>query len=330
MWELCSRAGTCLILETTKNLPICQRLGLANFGVSITLQAAINELIAAKNSANRRERYTKSLRAYLEQFAKGREQTPLSDFSTAHVETWMHQFDSAWTRQTWLNRLSTLFSFAVRRGHITANPCDRIERVTADACPPKILTPAQVETLLSVVPNVCRPYLILGLFAGIRPEEIMRMDWSNVCLETKTARVEGKTRRRRIVPLEPRAVALLTACPLKTGSIAPSLSTVRRFKESARAVLGMARWPQDLLRHTFASYALALHGDAGKVSTAMGNSSAVMLRHYHEPVTKADCEKFWGVCHTMSDNGSLVAPLASVKLDGNGKIDCAHEPASAT
>ena len=32
-----------------------------------------------------------------------------------------------------------------------------------------ILTPAQADLLLKIAPTVCRPYLILGLFAGIRP-----------------------------------------------------------------------------------------------------------------------------------------------------------------
>jgi hypothetical protein len=57
----------------------------------------------------------------------------------------------------------------------------------------------------------------------------------------------------------------------------------------------MAKFPQDLFRHTAASYLLALHGDAGKVATMLGNSSSVLLRHYHEPVNKADCDRFWSI-----------------------------------
>jgi integrase len=306
MLNHCKQSGTCLIWEASQHLRKSHQVVLAGIGGCITIASAIEELIAAKAAANRRERYTKSLRYYLEQFAAGREQAPLASFTFADVESWMQKFPSAWTRQTWLNRLSTLFSFAVRRGHISANPCDRVERVTADRCPPKILSPAQADLLLSIVPMMCRPYLILGLFAGIRPEETMRLDWSAVNLETKTVRVEGKTRRRRIVPLEPRAVALLAGCPLQRGPVSPSHSTVRRFKERARGNLGLARWPQDVLRHTAASYLLALHKDAGKVATTLGNSSAVLLSHYHEPVTDGDCALFWSVAGmTKYDRGTL-------------------------
>jgi integrase len=285
-----------------------------------TIQQAIDELIAAKQSANRRERYLKSLRYYLQQFARGREQTLLAAFTTADVEQWMATYSGAAARQTWLNRLSTLFSWAARRGLIAENPTLRIERVSVDRKPPAILTPAQADLLLRVVPNICRPYLILGIFAGIRPEEIMRLDWHAVDLETKTVRVDGKTRRRRIVDLEPKAVALLANFPLRTGPIAPHLTTLRRFKTKARAALGLKRFPQDLLRHTFASYALALHGDAGKVSTQMGNSSAVLLSHYHEPVTKADCAFFWDLNgRTKYDQSGLATAGATAQALPDGK-----------
>ena len=119
------------------------------------------------------------------------------------------------------------------------------------------------------------------------------MDWSHVNLQTRTARVEGKTRRRRIVPLPEIAVAELGKHPLKSGAIAPSNSTVRRWKRAACKVIGLEHWPQDLLRHTAASYLLAWHQDAGKVATMLGNSAAILLTHYHEPVTAENCANFW-------------------------------------
>lgn len=77
--------------------------------------------------------------------------------------------------------------------------------------------------------------------------------------------------------------------------LAPHYSRVRRWKDVARNNIGFDRWPQDLLRHTAASYLLALYGDAGKVAARLGNSSSVLLSHYHQPVTQADCEKFWSL-----------------------------------
>ena len=288
-------SGRCLILQASQKLmQIPLPLEQGGFDARTISQVAA-ELQAAKLAANLRPRYVASLRQYLNQFARGREQTALRQFTTAEVEAWLNRYPGAYARQTWLNRLSTLFSFALRRGYISANPCSVIDRVKVDKKPPVILTPEQAETLLRVVPAAARPYFILGLFAGIRPEELERMDWKDVNLQAKTARVDGKTRQRRLVPLEPRAVALLSGCQLRTGKLSPCHMTLRRMKRVVAKALGYSAWPQDLLRHTAASYLLALHGDAGKVATMLGNSSAVLLTHYHDPVTEADCRRFWAI-----------------------------------
>jgi len=69
----------------------------------------------------------------------------------------------------------------------------------------------------------------------------------------------GKTRHRRVIRLEDRPAALLAALPLKTCPVSPSLMSLRRFRRECRPALGLERFPKDLLRHTAASYLLALH-----------------------------------------------------------------------
>jgi integrase/recombinase XerD len=168
-------------------------------------------------------------------------------------------------------------------------------RVTIDRSAPCILTVEQSRQLLSSVPPRCKPYLILGMFAGVRSDEIVRMKWSDINFETNTVRVDGKTRRRRIVPLEPIAAELLKACPRESESVTPSRSTVRRWKRKAgKSYLG-GRWRQDILRHTAASYLITKYQDVGKVAFWLGNSPQIIMTHYHEPVAQNECEKFWSL-----------------------------------
>lgn len=261
----------------------------------ITLRAAIDEVLAAKKAAGLRDKSIKTLRWILNLFAQGRERVPLASIGVGDIESWLATRNyKASTRQSSVGRLSALFSYHVRRDNIALNPCRKLERIKVEHTAPIILTPEQAVKLLKITPDKFRPYVVLGMFAGIRPEELLKLTWEDVCLETKTVRVNlAKTRRRRIVPLEPCAVSLLAACPSKVGSIAPANVTVRRFKRMAAEALGFPNWPHDLLRHTAASYLLALLGDAGKVAARLGNSSSILLTHYHQPVTKLDCEKFW-------------------------------------
>ena len=293
MLKLCNLHQCCLLLRAAQKYhPPGQLPG--GFGEAPSVATVIKQLIAAKTAGNLRSVYLKSLEYYLNRFASGREQKPLADFTTAEVEAWLNQFDSAGSRQTWLNRISGLFGFAVRREIIAKNPCTKIERIRVDCLPPSIFSPEQVDLMLATVPENCRAYLVLGMFAGIRPDEILGIDWSEIDLATKTVRVnKTKTRLRRIVPLHPRATALLSACRVQAGPVSPGNQTIRRFKRDARIRLGLSAWPKDVLRHTAASYLLALHGDVGRVAMMLGNSPNILLTHYHEPVNASNCALFW-------------------------------------
>jgi integrase len=266
---------------------------------AITTKLTADELVQSKRSANRREDYLKSLSYYLSVFIKGWEGRPINEITSAEIETRLEEIaggQSDNSRQTWFNRVNTLFSFAKRRGYITENPVDRLERITVDRNDPIILTVEQSKLLLKTCPTVLRPYLILAMFAGIRPDgELMKMTWEHINLEAGTVAVNfPKVRKhRRVVKLEPIAIQLLKAHPIKKGNVAPSKSTVRRWKRKIRTMLGYERFPQDVFRHTAASFLLELHEDVAMVARMLGNSPHILLTHYAVPVSKTDCERFW-------------------------------------
>jgi integrase/recombinase XerD len=259
-------------------------------GGKSTLEA-IEKMLISKRLANRRENYVKSLGDYLKRFAK--EFPDISQITVFGLEKWLAQIKNQYSRQTWFNRINTLLSYAKKRDILKENICERIDKITVDKPIPTILTVEESRTLYKTCPASCRPYLVLAMFAGIRPDEVMRLDWRDIDLETKTVQVDGKTRRRRHVPLEPIAAALLALHPEKKGTVAPSASTVRRWKRTARHILGLKNWPHDVLRHTAASYLIALYDDAGKVAMRLGNSVGILLTHYHKPVSKDACARFW-------------------------------------
>lgn len=300
MLHLCMEQNKCLLLETAERLqkksPHQPELNGVHLGV--TVPQAVAQLLAAKRIANRRPVYVKSLSHYLSRFATGCGVALISQLTPAVIEKWLSQFPSPSSRQTWLNRISTFCAFCVRRDFLQFNPCDKIERVTVDHKPPIIFTVEQTRLLLKTCPTVCKPWLVLTTFAGIRPDgEIGKVEWEHIDLDTATARIDfPKVRKhRRIVPLEPIVVKLLREHPIKKGLVAPSRSTLRRFKRKMRALLGFDKWPQDVTRHTAASYLVALHKDAGKVAAMLGNSTSILMSHYHEPVNAPDCAAFWSL-----------------------------------
>ncbi len=262
------------------------------------VSSVIEELLKAKRTANRRAKYIKSLDLYLRQFARGRESVPISAFSVCELEAWFAaRNEASSTRSSNAGRLSALFSYAQRRGYITDNPVRRMERITIERKVPMILTPAQSREALHFTrrhfPRFL-PWLTLALFAGVRPEELDKLGWSAVSLAEKIIMVDStvsKVRRRRVTPLMPAAIEWLRF----GGDFPLPLSSRRRYIRRIRDRLGFEDWPQDVLRHTAASYMLATNPDAPKVAMWLGNSPRILLRDYQQLVSTAAAEEFWGI-----------------------------------
>jgi integrase len=263
-----------------------------------TIETTIAEYVQAKTQANRRKYYIDGLEAYLRRFAKGREKMGMDQFRASDIDGWfVERKEPPSSRASNFFRISGLFAFAKRRGYIRDNPCDSVERVTVEAKPPAILTIRQVmKSLVWAKRNAPRflPYLVLALFAGIRPEEIDRLTWKSVNLKRGLVTIEAegsKIRRRRIVHLEPCAVAWLEL----GGDLPLPKMSRRRSVRRLRNKLGFKQWPSDVLRHTAASMALAIKKDAAAVALELGNSPSILLKHYREIVDIETAKKFFNI-----------------------------------
>ena len=265
------------------------------------LEDAISECLASKLSSNRRAGYVKDLGLVLTAFAKGRKTQRVSQVTAAEVEAFAARYENLHSRSTILNRINTLFSFSVRRGYMRNNPCDRIERVTIDHKPPQILAPEEAAKLMEAVRSTFPrglAWFSLCLFAGVRPEEADKLDWDAIDLSRGIVQVDAaaaKVRQRRIVHLLPAAIAWLQVAKDTKAEMPIPNVTRRRMQRDLRGTMGWEAWPQDILRHTAASYWLASVQDAGKVAHELGNSAGILLRHYRELVTKEDAARFWAI-----------------------------------
>jgi integrase len=267
-----------------------------------TLEQVIMRCVEAKRAENLRDRYVDGLAAYLTSFARGRESTPIQSIGPREIEQWFTARPCApSTRASNLGRLSALFSFAQRSGLIWSNPCEALARPRLEHQPPKILTPVEAANLLETcgreVPALLA-WVALGLLAGLRPEECDQIKWEDVNLGRGHVSVDAaasKVRRRRIVTLEPAAVEWLTAASAVSARLPLPRPSRRNYQRRLREAMRWEEWPHDILRHSAASYLLALHQDAGKVARQLGNSPGILLRSYQELVDRDEAVAFWGI-----------------------------------
>ena len=262
---------------------------------------AIAALLVAKEGANRSEVYLQQLGFSLRAFAKGREDMDVAEITLETIEAWLTERDyGPRSRMGIIGRISSLLSFCIRRGWITENPCRRIEPTFITAAAPRILTVEEARTLLDYT-RAHRPemlaWLALGIFTGIRPYELIALDWPNVDLEKRRVVVDAaisKVSRRRIVEMHPTVVEWLKLCD-PSERLTPNFHTARKYRYQLAGALGWKQWKHDLARHTAASYLLALHQDAPKVAYSLGNSPRILMSHYWSLTTKEDAEKFFAL-----------------------------------
>jgi len=260
---------------------------------------AVSAVLRAKEAAKRRPAYIASLRQYLTQFCRGRETQQVSTINAQAIDEWFaSRTESPSTMASNVGRLRSLFSFCKRRGWIRENPCDFIERITVERRHPRILTANECARLLQLADTRIRAWVVLGLFAGLRPLEASRLTWAHVRLSGDPCIVidaaASKVRSRRVVRLRDPAPAWLSLDRQESGPIVSSHSTLRRARRSLATAAGIT-WDQDILRHTHASMRLAAGDSADTVSRDMGNSPRVLLSHYYEMIGPEEAAKFWRI-----------------------------------
>jgi integrase len=193
---------------------------------------------------------------------------------------------------------------------IDSNPILRTARPKLIDKAPEIFSVDELAGLLKAAstsaPDVV-PMLVIGAFAGLREAEIKRLAWSEIDLprgfvEVKAAK--AKTARRRIIEIQPNLREWLRPYAAMTGPVVPVNS--RKKLDLVRKVAGLTCWPQNGLRHSYASYRLAATHDAPRVASDLGHTSPKMLYStYRELVLPEQAQRYWKLIPDTEANNVL-------------------------
>lgn len=97
------------------------------------------------------------------------------------------------SQQKIVNTLKRIFDAAEENGYIKKSPCKKLKSGGAPSEEKKALTGEQCETLIDAVRGT-RAYLfvLIGLYAGLRREEIAGLQWDSVFLDAEPPYIEVK------------------------------------------------------------------------------------------------------------------------------------------
>lgn len=276
----------------------------------------VTELLAVKEARGASERYLQDLRARLNRFAESFQKNA-GDVTTAEISAW---FDaqkklSPQTHANFRSVIHLLFKFAVARGFAMDNPVDGVDRVKVrNGGSIAIFTPKEITLLLAAASTDFRPCLAIGAFAGLRSAEIERLEWRDVDLASRHIVVSAgnaKTASRRIVPVAENLAEWLKPYARRKGKVWTGTHDDFYDAQQDTAKAAGFKWKANALRHSCASYMFALSNDAGRVAGFLGNSAAVIHRHYRELVKPADAQKFFGVKPATAVN---VLPMPAAEI----------------
>ena len=93
----------------------------------------------------------------------------------------------------------------------------------------------------------------------------------------------------------------------RSGRVTPS-NFVKAFA-ALRAAAGLkTAWPDNALRHSFASYHLAHFKDAGALALDMGHTNSGMIfANYRQLVRPAEAERYWNLKPQAEADRKIVA-----------------------
>ena len=256
----------------------------------------VEEFVAHKRALGLSRDHVEDLRKSLARFANVvRIELPM--VRPRNVEDWLAGMGKA-SQRSKRNRLAALrnlVGYCERRGYLPKGSLDlsviELRHTESDV---QIYTPAQLRTILGAVRPSEIPFVVIGAFTGMRSAEITRLRWEDIRGDMIDVRARNsKTRQRRLVPVLPVLRAWLDLHRKNDGPVCPLHDPIAPIAWRTREA--GVEWLHNGLRHSFGSYRMATIKNEAQVALEMGNSPAMVFRHYRAVVTDERAVEWFGV-----------------------------------
>ena len=289
-------------------------------GRSLQIKDAIQRCIQDKIDEGVSDVYVKALRSRFKRIEQDFGDRHLSDIRSNEVKDWIKKLPlSETSKNNFSKEFRTLFSWAVSNEYCESNPLTKVrkiksakKRITASnisKIEPElklnpIFYPDEMGQVLKLAKGDVKAYIAIGAFAGIRTSEIERLRWSDFNFiegYIDLSREITKTAKDRHVIIEPNLKDWLDGLIVKPTDTDPDPFVCargfdRRLRLFKKELLSNGiEWKNNVLRHSFASYSMALHGDVRTREQLGQTSPYVVHRHYKQTITKTKAEEWFNI-----------------------------------
>ena len=197
--------------------------------------------------------------------------------------------------------LKRMFNLAVREELTDKNPCWKVKSLAENNARDRILSPEELQRLISNLPNHAAQIIHFAYLTGMRAGEIFNLTWDKVDLKERAIRLEAadtKTSEPRVIYLNDEVLGIL----IEAGRVR-GLGHNRVFTYKGRPIMGIRtaflkacrrRGIENFrfhdLRHTFNTNMRKAGVDQSVIMKLTGHKTAAMFHRYNT-VDTADAKE---------------------------------------
>lgn len=266
---------------------------------SVLVKEVAEEMLRAKNNDDFvGEKQKTNLRLRWGKFSQTFGDRVISTIKAREIDQFLSNPEWApRTRAHYRQAILMLFDYAKRKEYVDPDrdhQADKTEVIRVQESKLESWSVGEMRTLLQYATPKTLPWIVLGAFAGVRSAEIERMDWEDIDWNANLILVHSKRVGRgkirahndRTITMTENLKSWLSPFRTCTGNILHSLG-VKNIYEDLDNILKRIRqnntdfeWKPNANRHSFATYYLALTGDASQTALACGHNPSMLLRRY--------------------------------------------------
>ena len=266
---------------------------------AILVKDVVEEMLKAKNNDDFvGQKQKTNLRLRWGKFCQSFGDRVISTIKAKEIDTFLANPEWApRTKAHYRQAVLMLFDYAKRKEYLDPDrdhQADKTEVIRVQESKLESWSVGEMRALLQNATPKTLPWIVLGAFAGVRSAEIERMDWEDIDWNANLILVHSKRVGRgkirahndRTIPMTENLKSWLSPFRTCSGNILHSLG-VKNIYEDLDNITKRIRqnntdfeWKPNANRHSFATYYLALTGDASQTALACGHNPSMLLRRY--------------------------------------------------
>lgn len=234
-----------------------------------------------------------------------------------------------------LSCLASALTYFIDRSWLDKNPCHGVAQIESPERPYTwIQSREEITRLLMHCPGDVRDVVALALGSGLRLDELIHLQWSDVDLERRLIHVHrgkqgsAKSGKVRRVPILDAVLLMLKERALRRGGavlVFPGKNGRPRSQPGVRDTFKLAVKRAGLdtklrfhdTRHTFASHWILDSGDIFSLSKVLGHHSVTVTEKFYAHLRPDHWERDYGRVAFVIPNE---APVYEFKRGANGRL----------